>query len=242
MRSIGWFSCGAASAVAVKLSRPDVVAYCETGSEHKDNARFMVDVAEWIGVEVTLLRSDIYRDTWDVWEKRNYLAGIAGAPCTSELKVKPRLAFQRPDDLHIFGYTYDPRDVTRAKALEEHWPEMNVRFPLIERKLNKAACLAMIQNAGIKPPLTYALGFPNANCLPCVKATSAPYWALVRKHYPNEFNRMVKLSRRLGVRLARIKGERIFIDEIPLDYKTTSPLAPECDMLCSKAEEEFGDT
>lgn len=238
-RIVSWFSCGAASAIATKLSSPDVVAYCETGAEHPDNKRFMADCGAWFGQEITILASEKYVDTWDVWERRKYLAGVSGAPCTLELKVKPRLAFEHPNDIHIFGYTADGPDVKRAEYLVEHWPDLMCRFPLIERNLTKAACLAMIENAGIKPPLTYALGFPNANCLPCVKATSPAYWALVRKEFPAEFNRMAALSRKLGVRLARVKGYRVFIDEIPLDHPTTKPLAPDCDFLCSLAEQEM---
>ena len=241
MRRVAWFSCGAASAIATKLSQPDVIAYCETGSEHPDNKRFMRDLEEWFGQEITILQNPKFKDTWDVWEKRRYLAGIAGAPCTGELKVEPRLAFQRPDDIHIFGYTADGPDVARADAMGENWPDLNTEFPLIERGLTKASCLGMIKGAGIKPPLTYSQGFPNANFLPCVKATSPSYWALVRKHYPEQFDRMVKLSRELDVRLTRIDGERAFIDEIPDDHPVTSPIAPDCDFLCSLAEQEFGD-
>lgn len=239
-RKVSWFSCGAASAVATKLSNPDVIAYCETGSEHPDNARFMADCERWFGKPVTRLKSEKYPDTWAVWEDRKYLAGIDGAPCTGELKVKPRLSFQRPDDIHIFGYTEDGRDIARAMAMREHWPDLACSFPLIERGLNKASCIAMIHRAGIEPPLTYALGFPNANCLPCVKATSPGYWALVRRHFPKEFSRMAELSRRTGtggVRLARLNDVRVFIDEIPADYPTTEAIAPECDLLCSLAEQ-----
>jgi hypothetical protein len=238
-RTVSWFSCGAASAVATKLSNPDVIAYCETGAEHPDNKRFMADCEEWFGKEITILQNPKYADTWAVWEKRRYLAGIAGAPCTGELKVQPRLEFQRDDDIHIFGYTADGPDVARAEGMGEHWPDLTTEFPLIERGLTKAACLAMIENAGIKPPLTYAQGFPNANCLPCVKATSAKYWALVRHHYPEQFDRMVRLSRELGARLARLNGERVFIDEIPLDHPMTEAMAPDCDFLCSLAEQDF---
>ena len=238
MRTVSWFSCGAASAVATKLSNPDVIAYCHVGSEDEDNARFMRDCEEWFGREITILTSDRYESTWDVWEHKQYLAGIAGAPCTGELKIKPRLAFQLPDDIHIFGYTADSNDIRRANALRENW-DINVETPLIDRGINKSACLAMIHAAGIKPPRSYAMGYPNANCMPCVKATSAAYYSLVRKTHPKEFNRMVELSRRLGVRLARLDGERIFIDEIPDDHETTQPIAPECDFLCQLAEQEL---
>jgi len=241
MRRVSWFSCGAASAVATKLSKPDVIAYCETGSEDKDNARFMVDCEKWFGKSITILKNTEYKDTWDVWEKKKYLAGISGAPCTGKLKVEPRLLFEMADDIHIFGYTADAADIKRSRQLKANWPDLSVEYPLIERGLTKAACLAMIQTQGIKPPRTYAMGFPNANCIPCVKATSPSYYALVRKHYPDEFNRMAVLSRKLGARLVRIDGIRVFIDEIPDDHPMTKPIAPECDMLCSLAEQEFGE-
>jgi len=238
-RTISWFSCGAASAVATKLlpwARP---VYCETGAEHPDNERFMEDCEKWFGRAVTRLRSEEYTDTWDVWEKTRWLAGINGARCTTELKVKPRLAFQLPTDVHVFGYTADAADASRADRLRENYPELTLVFPLIERGLSKASCLDMVQRAGITLPPMYNLGFANNNCLPCVKATSASYWALIRKECPGQFLRMATLSRELDVRLCRIDGERMFIDEIPLDHPTTNPIQPACDFLCHIAEQDM---
>ena len=239
MRRVSWFSCGAASAVATKLSSPDVIAYCEVGSEHHDNKRFMDDCSVWFEKDITLLKNPKFKDTWDVWEKRRYISGIGGAPCTMELKVAPRLAFQEPDDIHIFGYTADSSDVKRANSLTENWPELTCKFPLIERGLTKAACMAIVEDAGLQLPEIYSFGFPNANCVPCCKATSPDYWAMVRKHFPDEFNRMAELSRELGARLARVNGERVFIDEVPKDQKLTKPLAPDCDFLCALAEQDL---
>jgi len=239
-RRIAWFSAGAASAIAAKLSRPDVIAYCETGAEDADNERFLKDVEGWIGSTIKRLRSDKYADTWDVWEKRRYLAGISGAPCTGELKIKPRLAFERPGDIHVFGYTYDKSDMKRAEAFRENWPDLKVETPLIDRRVTKAACLDLLRRAGVAPPRVYAMGFQNANCIPCVKATSPAYWALIRQHFPEQFERFARLSRELGVKAARVKGQRVFVDEIPMDQSTTDPIAPECDFLCALAELEFG--
>jgi len=238
MRTLGWFSCGAASAVAVKLTGAQPV-YCETGSEHPDNERFLTDCERWFGQPVERLRGR-YADTWDVWTKRRYLAGIEGALCTIELKVMPRLAFQRPDDIHVFGYTCDGPDAARADRLRSTYPEMTIETPLIERGLSKAACLDMVQRAGITLPPMYAMGFQNNNCIPCVKATSPSYWALVRKNFPAEFDRMAKLSRELDVRLCRINDVRSFIDEIPADHPMTNPIQPSCDFLCHIAEQEMG--
>lgn len=236
-RTIGWFSCGAASAVAVKLTDADPV-YCQTGAEHPDNKRFLADCEKWFGRAVTRLQSDEYGDTWDVWERTRWLAGIDGARCTTELKVKPRLAFQRPDDIHVFGYTADKADAERAERLRANYPELTIKTPLIERGLTKAACLDLIDRAGIKLPPMYALGFQNNNCIPCVKATSPAYWALVRQRFPEQFTRMAKLARELDVRLCRINDERRFIDEIPSDHPTTNPIQPACDFLCHIAEQD----
>jgi len=242
-RTVCWFSAGAASAVATKLVLRDVpdatVAYCETGAEHADNARFIADCEAWFGRPIERLRSDRYADTWDVFERRRYLAGIDGALCTVELKVMPRLAWQQPSDIHVFGYTADGPDIARAKRLRETYFEMKIETPLIDRGLTKAACLDMIGRAGIAPPPMYAMGFQNNNCIPCVKATSPAYWALVRQRFPTEFERMAKLSRDLDVRLCRIDDERRFIDEIPADHPTTNPIQPSCDFLCHIAEQDI---
>lgn len=242
-RVVCWFSAGAASAVAAKLvlrDAPDaVIAYCETGAEHPDNERFLADCSAWFARPIERLRSDRYADTWDVFEKRRYLAGIDGALCTVELKVMPRLAWQQPADVHVFGYTADGPDIARAKRLRETYFEMQIRTPLIDKGITKEACLAIVERAGIKLPPMYALGFQNNNCIPCVKATSAAYWALVRKCFPEHFERMAVLSRALDVRLCRIDNERRFIDEIPTDWPTTDPIQPSCDFLCHIAEQEM---
>lgn len=240
------FSCGAASAVATKLTLQQatdneiVICYAETGAEDEDNNRFLADCERWFGQEIIRLKNPKFNDTWEVWEKRRYISGINGAPCTGELKITPRLEFQRPDDIHVFGYTADSHDIKRAEAFRENWPDLQIETPLIEKGINKAACLAMIISAGIAPPRTYALGFPNANCIPCCKATSPSYWALVRKEYPVQFDKMAKLSRELGAKLTRSGDDRIFIDEVPLNQKTTDAIAPECDFLCQMAEIDMG--
>jgi hypothetical protein len=235
-RRVRWFSCGAASAVATKLDLDEhpggVVAYCATGAEDADNERFLIDCERWFGVPVIRLQNPDFADTWAVWEKRRYMSGVAGAPCTSELKISPRLAFQEPGDVHVFGYTADGPDVKRAANFRANYPDLTMETPLIERGINKAGCLSIVEGHGLRLPRVYAMGFHNANCIPCVKATSPDYWSLVRKEFPAEFARAAKLSREIGCRLARLKDERVFIDEIPADHPTTNPIAPACDFLC----------
>ena len=74
MRTISWFSCGAASAVATKLALvegPVTIAYCEVKEEHPDNMRFLKDCEEWFGQEIEILGNDKYgRSIYPVSEKR----------------------------------------------------------------------------------------------------------------------------------------------------------------------------
>lgn len=107
-RTIIWWSTGTASAVVCRLiltEEPEAtIARCETSNEDPDNYRFEGDVMRFLNRSVTLLKSDKYDSVWDVWQGERYMAGIHGAPCTREMKIGPRLAFQRPDDIHVFGY------------------------------------------------------------------------------------------------------------------------------------------
>lgn len=244
-RVVCWISAGAPSAVAAKMvanaagGNGVVLAYCQTGAEHPDNERFLSDIERWIGLPVERLQSTEYSDTWDVWERRRYLAGINGAPCTGILKLAPRLAFQKPNDTHVFGYTDDAKDRKRASLLRENFFELNIQTPLIERHVNRKSVLAIIENADIRLPAMYGMGFPNNNCIPCVKATSPNYWSAMRLHFPAQFQRMARLSRELDVRLCRIADERKFIDEIPVNWPTLNPEAPSCDFLCQLVEQNI---
>ena len=244
-RTIIWWSTGAASAVTARLALREtpeaIIARCDTGNEDPDNYRFEADVMRWLNRSVTILKSETYDSVPEVWAKRRYMAGINGAICTTEMKVMPRLAFQRPGDIHVFGYTADARDVVRFAALWGNYFVLLARAPLIEAGITKAGCLALIESAGLVLPRSYAMGFPNANCLQsgCVKATSPDYWSLYRHHFPEGFARTAAYSREIGCRLTRLNGERAFIDEIPADHPMTNPVAPACDFLCHLLEKDL---
>jgi hypothetical protein len=240
-RVLAWVS-GAASAVAAKLAPDAIPVTCDMGaSEDADNARFLRDCEGWFGREIIAIKSEKYSDIDAVFEGRKYHAGISGAPCTGEMKVAPRLDFQRPSDSHVFGYTADLTDQKRARHFRESYPQLKVSFPLIERGLTKRHCFAILERAGIRRPRVYDMGFPNANCIGCVKASSPNYWALVRREFPEVFARRADQSRRFGSRLTRINNVRIFIDEIPEDWPVTEAIAPACDFLCQAAESEIGE-
>lgn len=217
---------GVNSAVMAKLvlaENPHAdVLHCDLGaSVHEDSRRFIDDLETWYGREIIRLKSDKFDTVDDVFEKRRYHSGVNGAPCTGELKFVPRMNYERPSDVHFWGYTADPTDKKRFRTMQEAYPLLHQRSPLIDLGLKKSDTHQILADAGIKRPYVYEIGMPNGNCLGCVKASSPNYWALTRKYFPEVFARRAEQSRRFGSRLTRIKGERIFIDEIPADWPTT---------------------
>lgn len=247
-RVLVWFSCGAASAVAAKLAVAKygdrcVVAYCDTGSEHQDNKRFLVDVSKWIGKEVTVLKSKKYQDIWEVFLKTKYLVGIGGARCTTELKKNLRTEFQDLDDIQIFGYTRDERK--RADRFENNNPELKTEWILIDNDLDKTDCMAIIDRAGITLPKMYLLGYRNNNCIGCVKGQQG-YWNKIRVDFPEVFERMAKTERKLNVAInKRYEGKkriRVFLDELdPSVGKYESEQDISCGLSCNAAEEQIKD-
>ena len=217
-RVLVWFSDGAASAVAAKLAiqkygaRVEIVKCDTTASEHPDNVRFRADVEAWLDQRVTLLRSDDYADVDEVFERTRYMAGIAGARCTTELKKLVRQRYERPDDIHVFGYTAD--EIKRVTTFEGNNPALACDWILVNRGVRKADCYQILADAGIALPKMYALGFEHNNCLACVKATSPAYWNRTRRLFPEVFARRAQQSREIGARLVRVAGKRIFLDEL----------------------------
>ena len=86
------------------------------------------------------------------------------------------------------------------------------------------------------------MGFPNANCIGCVKSQSAAYWALVRKEFPDVFARRMDQEKRFGAKLTKLPGrgdERFTLDQIPDDMPTRGADSPACDFLCHIAAEDI---
>lgn len=208
-----WFSCGAASAAALKLTvdkygAENVRAVNNpVAEEHPDNLRFARDVSEWVGIEIETAINSKYpkASAVDVWERRKGMAFPHGAPCTVELAVRARQQWESENkvDWHVFGFTADERNRHDRFVLTER---SNVLPVLIDANMTKDDCGFMIRAAGLKLPEIYDRGFPNANCIGCVKATSPTYWNLVRKEFPEVFNERAEQSRRLGAKLVRVQN------------------------------------
>ena len=238
MRTVCWFSCGAASAVATKIALAStkgeiIIAYTEVMEEHSDNKRFLKDCEKWFGQEILVLGNDKYeRSIYKVFEK-NYIRTPKGAPCTRSLKKQVRQRFERIDDKQVFGYTAEEQ--TRLDRFIDANSDVNIWCPLIEKGLTKEDCLAMLKNANIQLPEMYRLGYHNNNCIGCVKGGMG-YWNKIKVDFPEAFDKMAKLE--------RFKKQTIFKDRYLDELKPDDGNYPqeqniECSIFCQMAEEDY---
>lgn len=238
MRTVCWFSCGAASAVATKIALKEatgevVIAYTEVKEEHPDNKRFLAECEEWFGQKIEILGNDFYdRSIYRVFEK-NYIRTPKGAPCTRALKKQIRQRFEKPTDRQVFGYTVEEQ--ARLDRFIDANADVDIWTPLIDKGLGKEDCLAMLKNAGIELPAMYKLGYHNNNCIGCVKGGMG-YWNKIKVDFPEHFNRMAKLE--------RFKKQTIFKDRYLDELKPTDgnyPSEPniECSIFCQMTEDEL---
>lgn len=251
---VAWWSAGVTSAIACKLAIEEFgvenvdLIYFQIASAHKDNQRFKEDCEKWYGKEIESVRGE-FEDQFDVIEDSGFINGPSGARCTIVLKKRLRQKIQRKRDYsgQIFGFDYSPKEVNRALRFLDQYPETNPIFPLIRQKLTKPKCLQLLTEAGIEIPAMYKLGYPNNNCIGCVKGGSG-YWNKIRVDFPEEFERMAELERYVGRSCIReyvwdgtfkANGEKrktsqpIWLDELdPNRGQEQKIIMPDCGSMC----------
>ena len=239
-----WFSCGAASAVAAKKIIEIYGDYATirivnnpVKEEDEDNRRFLVDVEKWLGIEVEFAVNKNFPNAScvEVWDKRKGMSFPKGAPCTMELKKKARQQWEElnPHDWLVLGFTSEERRRSDRFKLTER---DNLLTVLIDNDITKRDCFDIVQKAGIELPRIYKLGYPNANCIGCVKATSPTYWNNVREVHPDVFKSRMEQSRRIGSKLVRVANKRIYLDELDPNVvgRPMKTLGSECGIFCEE--------
>jgi hypothetical protein len=239
-----WFSCGAASAVAAKQTLERYgsthqvrVINNPVKEEDPDNRRFLKDVENWLGISIETALNPNYPDhsAVTVWNARRFMSGVYGAPCTQELKKKARQHWESTNKVtwHVLGFTFDEKHRYERFIESER---SNVLPVLIDSKTTKTDCFKILLNEGIQLPNMYEKGYPNANCVGCVKATSPTYWNHVRKQHPEVFLERAQQSRELGARLVRVNNKRIFLDELDPNAvgRPMKAMQIECGIFCEE--------
>ena len=256
-RTVCQFSCGAASAVATKITIAThealsalsdtelIIVNAYIKEEHVDNRRFYADCQKWFGWPITTIQNDKYgASTHEVWRQKRYIKGMRGAPCSLELKRKMLATFDRPGDVKVIGFTKGEED--RYDDLCERFPKETFHAPLIEAGLSKEDCFAIVDRAGIKLPEMYLKGYNNANCIGCPKGGQS-YWQNIRADFPEEFVQIKAIQEDIGpgayflrFRSGPRKGERMSLADLPVGQASMKGEPSfSCSFFCEIAENEI---
>lgn len=210
--------------------------YIDIDDQHEDSMRFIKDCEKVIGKEIEILRSNEYRS---VEECVLAFGGFKNpynqfAPCTNWLKKRVRKQWEEEhkdyDITYVWGF--DLKEKHRAERTVEANPQAKHEFPLIEKELSKEDVHAMLDGLGIKRPVMYDLGYPNNNCVGCVKG-SYGYWNMIRKDFPEVFEKRAALERKVGYSICK----DCFLDELDENRGNMNlEVMPECGIMCFLAE------
>ena len=249
MKRVCQFSCGAASAVATKLTIAEhpsaIIVNAFIKEEHEDNRRFLADCERWFGRPIIIVQNEKYgASTDEVWRRKQFIKGPHGAPCSLELKRSMLATVAEHGDVNVIGFTVEEDD--RFHDLCERFPESNFAAPLIDKHLTKEDCFAIVDRAGIVLPEMYRLGYDNANCIGCPKGGQA-YWQKIRADFPERFNAVKAIQEVIGpganflrFRSGERKGERMALSELPegIDDKKEE-MRFNCSFFCEMAEHDL---
>ena len=229
-----WFSCGVSSAVAAFL-RPDAdLVRIRIDDEHEDNDRFADEVSSFLGRPIEVLQSK-YSSVEAVIRSTRYINGPSGASCTRLLKRRVRHEWESKNDCKEYVWGFDLHEHQRLARLCEREPGIVHSAPLIDNGLSKqeAHGLFMRVFGGIKRPVMYDLGFPNNNCIGCVKGGKG-YWNRIRREFPDVFAARSAVEREIG--RSCING--VFLDELDELEGLDGVIYPTCGLSCLLVEAE----
>ena len=248
-RIVSHFSCGAASAVATKLILADfdparvLILNAFIKEEHADNRRFLADCERWFEHPITVVRDEKYgASAREVFRKRRYIASgkFGTAACSAILKRDVMDAVCLPSDVFVMGYTAE--EVERVDRFLDANNGRQILTPLIDRNLGKADCLAMIERAGIELPITYRMGYNNANCLCCPKGGEG-YFNRQRVDFPEDFAELVQIQEDIGpssyLFRDRKTGERYSLRDLPPTSGRHVEPEIQCSVFCLMAEDDI---
>jgi hypothetical protein len=229
MKRITWFSCGVSSALAAALTPDSALVRITIDDEHPDNERFCAEMEMELGREITKLRSP-YGGVVEVIRAQRYVNGPGGAACTKLLKRRVREEFERtlpPDVEYVWGF--DAGEAHRFERMRSKESSRIHHAPLIDRWLTKSDAHGLFARMfpAVRRPAMYDLGYPNNNCIGCVKGGKG-YWNKIRVDFPRAFGRMALLEREIG--RSCINGT--FLDELEPSAGKSDPVVPTCGLAC----------
>lgn len=201
MKRIINFSGGRSSALMTVLEynpETDYVLFCDTGREHPKTYKFILDFEANEGIPIIKIggytaeivndlgSKDYFREMLERYEYKQ-IPNMVKRFCTPELKIKPARRWARKN----IGMKYENligfRSDEPTRVSEQHWKQVNVKYPLMERGINK---MMVNQYWGEKP---YTLDLPSilGNCTLCMLKGKAQIINIL-KHFPELADRYIE--------------------------------------------------
>lgn len=212
--------------------------YIDIADQHPDSIRFIKDCEKAVGKEIEILRSKEYSSVEECVRVfggfRN--PGNGFAPCTNWLKKRVRKEWeeQHKDYELTYVWGFDLKEKNRAERTMEANPQANHAFPLLDRQLSKEVVHGLFERTfDFARPRMYEMGYPNNNCIGCVKGGMG-YWNHIRKDFPEVFESRAKLERDVGYSILKdSKGKPVFLDELdPNRGNMNTEIFPDCGIMC----------
>lgn len=165
----------------------------------------------------------------DVIERTRCINTPFGAPCTKLLKREVRRKWESEhSEHHIYVWGFDCNEVNRAKRTEETLTDYDHEFPLIEQGITKEQAHGIAWKLNLKRPVMYEMGYPNNNCIGCVKGGMG-YWNKIRVDFPDVFDRRARQEREIGH--SCLKG--VYLDELdPKAGRLSEEVMEDCNIIC----------
>lgn len=236
--TISWFSAGVSSAVATKMAidQIDRIIYQHIDDQESDTLRFVFDCERWFGKPVEIIQSP-YKSVEAVCRAYRFIRSPWGAVCTKVLKRRLRMEWEVGNAFfrrfrYVWGF--DATEQDRANDAEERMPDHLHVFPLIDCGMSKEEAHGYLDAAGINRPRMYELGYPNNNCIGCVKGGKG-YWNKIRVDFPEEFAARCKLEREIGAHALK----DCYLDELdPAAGRDMRIIVPECGAFCGSEADQ----
>lgn len=216
--------------------------YIDISDQHPDSIRFIKDCEKAVG-KIRILKSNEYGCVEDCVRVfggfKNSQNGFA--PCTNWLKKRVRKEWEEQhkdyDLTYVWGFDY--KEKNRAERTVEENPKVEHEFPLIDQNLSKEDVHGLFERMFSFPrPEMYEMGYPNNNCVGCVKGGMG-YWNRIRVDFPEVFESRAKLERDVGYSMLKDQNGPVFLDELdPNRGNMNLEVFPECSVMCYIAQSE----
>lgn len=202
LKHIVLFSGGAASSCIACLvaqeHKDTILLHTPTYSEHPDADRFRKQVANYIGLPITIQADG--RDIWQLIDDENCLPSNWIPFCTRILKQEQTKKFiQNLNDDFILYYGYGVDEWRRVQKQSVRFEQIGwkAQYPLFERKISDLQVKDTIKNVWricLPEPYKY---LEHNNCIPCWKGGKG-HFQRVAKYYPEYFLKAIEKEKQIG--------------------------------------------